>query len=652
MKTRFTLLGLIAVVVIGITAVFVSCQKELNDIVIYRGEVVYKNTTNPFPNLIVKVTNGTDTHCQTLTNDAGQFSLKVRVNEIDGNYYLLAGDSTCVPKMVALGGYGQAEVNLGTIEVEGPTIPTVTTKGLSNISDNKATSGGNVTSDGRSSVTARGVCWSKSEYPTIDGDHTTNGSGKGEFTSQITGLEPGATYYVRAYATNKHGTAYGDQLTLSTTTGLPQVTTDEVSDISATTAVCGGDLAANSGYPITGRGICWSDMTATPTINNDHTEEVATTGKFSSMMINLKRNTTYYVRAYAINEKGVGYGATKTFTTLNGLPTVTTSEVTDVKTTSALGGGNVTSNGGYVITARGLCWSNSSSTPTVSDSHTNEVADMGTFTSLMTNLAANTTYYVRAYATNEVGTSYGASVTFTTGNGLPTVVTLDPDENITSTSITAIGNVTDDGGFAITRRGFVYSTLPYPTLGNSSNIESGSGTGYFSATISNVSPTENTYYIRAYATNMQGTAYGDQITVTPERASYLSLKTMTYGGFTYRIKFMGEMSWYDGNTAIQNAAIGGYNDWYMPDKIEVQAIITAYGLWQKSSTSKLSLSMDGCTSIWTSDQSYNTGYAYYYHLIDTDATSAYLWTWSLCSSTSASFNEKGNIRAIYAVRKY
>jgi len=159
MKTKFTWLGIIAAIIVSISAFFIGCGSDLNDIVIYHGQVVYVNTTNPFADLTVKVTDGYNTHCQTQTDAGGLFSLKVRVSEIDGTYYLLAGDSTCVPKKVVLGGYGQAEVDLGVIEVEGPSLPTVVTTPIQSLTADAATLGGEVQTDGRLSVTARGVCY-------------------------------------------------------------------------------------------------------------------------------------------------------------------------------------------------------------------------------------------------------------------------------------------------------------------------------------------------------------------------------------------------------------------------------------------------------------------------------------------------------------
>lgn len=589
MKRQIIRLGIVvACILISVCTFFISCTDDVNAVIKYVGKVVYAGTTNPFADLEVKVTNGEKIHNVAHTDETGTFSIDVKVEDIDGSYYVLIGDSSCVTKKMELSGYGQAQMDLGTIEIEGPKLPAVTTKSITNISDNTATSGGLVITDGRSSVIARGVCWSKSEYPTIDDEHTQNGSGLGEFNSRITNLEANATYYVRAYATNRIGTAYGEQLTLTSMTGLPQVVTNEVSNIQATTATCGGNVAVNSGYAITARGICWSEKTATPTVNNAHTEEVATTGKFSSMMIGLERNTTYYVRAYATNEKGTNYGGTQTFTTLTGLPTVITANVSDIKATTALCGGDITANGGYTITARGVCWSKTSSTPIIEDSHTNEVADNGVFSSLITGLEANTTYYIRAYATNTIGTAYGDLVIATTTKGLPTVTTTIIGENVTQSTAISGGQVTDDGGFAVTARGVCWNTLPYPTI-NDNKTTDGSGTGYYTSTVTDIDLTSsNTYYIRAYATNQNGTTYGEQRLVTKENWEYKNLPTIEYGGYTYRIyQDIGAMTWDEANTSCENLVYGDYDDWFLPSMVELKHIMTFYkeGWYRKDGTS-------------------------------------------------------------------
>lgn len=101
------------------------------------------------------------------------------------------------------------------------TIPNVTTDNVTAVTSNTAVSGGNVTSAGNGTVSARGVCWSTTQNPTISNSHTSNGSGTGTFASNITGLSANTTYYVRAYAINEAGTAYGEQKTFTTEGGSP-----------------------------------------------------------------------------------------------------------------------------------------------------------------------------------------------------------------------------------------------------------------------------------------------------------------------------------------------------------------------------------------------------------------------------------------------
>ena len=108
--------------------------------------------------------------------------------------------------------YGD-EKSFKTVEV---TLPTVKTNAVTDIKTNSATCGGNVTSDGNATVTARGLCWSISPNPTINDNKTNNGSGTGSFTSTLNGLTGGTKYYVRAYATNEKGTAYGEERSFTT----------------------------------------------------------------------------------------------------------------------------------------------------------------------------------------------------------------------------------------------------------------------------------------------------------------------------------------------------------------------------------------------------------------------------------------------------
>ena len=198
------------------------------------------------------------------------------------------------------------------------TLPVLTTQNVTSITFNSARCGGNITSDGWSKVTARGVCWSTSPNPTINDNKTTNGSGIGNFTSNIAGLAENTTYYVRAYATNSKGTAYGVEKSFTTIeASLPQITTANVTSITTKTAVCGGKVTSEGNLDVTARGVCWS-TSPNPTIEDNKTTDGTGTGSFISIIIGLTANTTYYVRAYATNSKGTAYGEEKSFMTLAG----------------------------------------------------------------------------------------------------------------------------------------------------------------------------------------------------------------------------------------------------------------------------------------------------------------------------------------------
>ena len=194
-------------------------------------------------------------------------------------------------------------------------LPVLTTTLPLDVTSTSATCGGNISSDGGAAVTARGVCWSANQNPTISDSKTTNGQGLGSFTSSITGLSSKTTYYFRAYATNSAGTAYGDWVTITTTAFLPAITTNAVSDLTSIIATSGGDILSDGGAVITSSGICWS-TSQYPTIdNNKIAYNRKETGSFTIRIEGLVANTTYYLRAYVTNSAGTGYGDVISFTT-------------------------------------------------------------------------------------------------------------------------------------------------------------------------------------------------------------------------------------------------------------------------------------------------------------------------------------------------
>jgi len=301
-----------------------------------------------------------------------------------------------------------------------PDLPLLTTTPMTEITETFAKCGGEVTSDNGSPVVARGVCWGISSNPDTTGYHTTDGTGIGTFESVLSGLSPNTQYYVRAYATNIYGTRYANEIEFNTgqSATTPFVSTTAASNITQSSATSGGTVVADGGADVTIRGVCWS-TTPYPTIGDSKTEDGNGTGVFTSSLTGLVANTTYYVRAYATNSAGTSYGSQETFITLTDpvLPTISTDDATDITQTTATSGGNVVSDGGVTVSVRGVCWS-TSPYPTTDDSKTEDGSGTGVFTSSLTGLTANTTYYVRAYAINSIGTAYGSEINFTTSSAL------------------------------------------------------------------------------------------------------------------------------------------------------------------------------------------------------------------------------------------
>ncbi len=194
------------------------------------------------------------------------------------------------------------------------------------------------------------------------------------------------------------------------------VTTKDISLIKADSATCGGNVVDEGGLAVTVRGVCWS-IKPEPTVADRRTADGTGAGAFISVLSELSGGTQYYVRAYATNAWGTSYGDQVKFKTIPIKPVLTTASITSITQTTAVGGGNVLSDGGLTLSARGICWSLTPN-PTLENFKTVDGATTGNFISILQNLTPNTTYYVRAYATNSLGTGYGNEITFKTGSGL------------------------------------------------------------------------------------------------------------------------------------------------------------------------------------------------------------------------------------------
>jgi hypothetical protein len=299
------------------------------------------------------------------------------------------------------------------------------------------------------------------------------------------------------------------------------VTTIETAEISTNQAKAKGDLKMDNKVAIKSYGHCWSATIAEPTpVNGSKTDlgPTETTTNFVSELKELKTNTTYFVRAYAFTQSGTYYGKVLTFKTTDlRAPIVTTTDGINIGTTTAGAKGQVTDLGTGTVTGHGHVISATNQNPTIADTK----IDLGAvnavpkdFESNFSNLKANTLYYTRAFATSNVGTSYGKAVTFTTKSIAPPIVETQDIGSTTSNSSIIYASLNSIGGEAISQHGICWSaTNKLPDLNDQKNqLGSASAAKNFNATLNSLSP-NTTYYVRAYATNSGGTAFGKVLTL-------------------------------------------------------------------------------------------------------------------------------------------
>ncbi|MFO7574750.1 MAG: FISUMP domain-containing protein [Bacteroidales bacterium] len=302
------------------------------------------------------------------------------------------------------------------------------------------------------------------------------------------------------------------------------VMTGSVTGITTTSAIISGEVL-DLGEGASQHGHCYS-TSQSPDISGSKTEfGVPVLGDYSSSLTGLVPETKYYVKAYLSRGKEVVYGNETEFTTASSaLPEVTTAVVTGITSSQAVGGGNVTDQGGTPVTARGICWSTATIT-TITANKTDNGEGHGAFVSDITGLTSGITYYVRAYATNSGGTKLGNEVTFRTLEP-PSPITTQPTE-ITTLSTKLHGQVNTFNfvtdvyfEYGITQAyGSVIQAVESPvSASNPVNV---------SATIVGLSP-NTTYHFRVVANNTQGTTYGNDISFTTAPESVTDIDGNVY----------------------------------------------------------------------------------------------------------------------------
>ncbi|MGS2761508.1 hypothetical protein [Sinomicrobium sp. M5D2P9] len=189
-------------------------------------------------------------------------------------------------------------------------VPELQTSEINNITITTAIVRGTILKDGSSPVTERGVCWGVESSPVKEGRSAEASSVKagGEFTVNIGELQDNTTYYVRAYAVNSTGTAYGEERSFMTQTAdLPVVLTEQRHVTGAETVFVRAEVISDNGFAVTERGVCWSEN-PDATVEDEKISAGEGLGSFMSRVNDLDPDTIYYLRSYATNSKGTAYG--------------------------------------------------------------------------------------------------------------------------------------------------------------------------------------------------------------------------------------------------------------------------------------------------------------------------------------------------------
>ncbi len=426
---------------------------------------------------------------------------------------------------------------------------------------------------GGNSIIQHGHCWSAENEPTIQDSKSILGelTQPTTYKSEITGLLDNTTYYIRSYLTYTNGTVYGTEQSITTLkSGKPVVNTNVVTNVTLYSAQCGGVALADSGLSVLTKGVCW-DTAAVFSIENNLglTNDGDSLGTFQSEITNLQEGIVYNVKAYATNEKGTSYGEIIQFSTVAiNLPAVNTSSPTNITANSAESGGEVTDEGNGSVTARGLCWSLSAN-PSLLDNigYTVDGSGTGSFTSTISSLTDNTTYYLTAYATNEKGTSYGEVLQFTSVEITLPIVSTSIVTAITMNSALCGGIVSSDGNGTVTTRGVCWDINGNPTLESNIGLTSdGNGTGEFSSSLIPLNE-QTTYYVAAYATNEKGISYGNIASFVISIGPCDGLVNFEYEGQMYSVVEIGEQCWMAENLNI-GLRIDGIQDQTDNNQIE------------------------------------------------------------------------------------
>lgn len=398
-----------------------------------------------------------------------------------------------------------------------PVIPIVQTKEVTNIKSNTVSAGGFLSSLGNVTVVSQhGHIWGTSDKLEVSAATKTELGQLEEpsaFNSEITGLKPNQRYYVRAYATNEKGTAYGEVVPFTTSAADMVLTTSEVTDIIHNAATCGGTITDYGGRTVKECGVCWSLKEETVSTNDWKVTGKAEKDKWVCRLEGLSKETGYYARAYVQTSDGaLFYGPIRKFTTTQevNLPSIAKVAITGIDTQGATLQSSVTDKGNSTITACGFCWSTSANPTTENETVACETANAA-FGAKLSGLKDGTKYYVRAYATNAMGTGYSEQAEFTTTAVTVPVWGTASVSSIGRTRVNVSATLVSNGNADITEMGICWATHPESSVYDEKLIcQNGNS---ISTQVTGLQGT-TTYYLRVYAQNAKGIAYSNEVSFT------------------------------------------------------------------------------------------------------------------------------------------
>ena len=312
----------------------------------------------------------------------------------------------------------------------------------------------------------------------------------------------------------------------------PIITSPTVNNITDVSAVLGANVVGTGGSALTNKGIVWSQST-NPVVGEANTTVVQsdelTTGVYSELVQGLPTGVTIYFKGFATNDVGTSYTEEVEFNTsaASGIPVLANPTFSNVGSTTATLGAEITSNGGEDITEYGIVWGTAADPQIDGNGVTKVIKASEDFTGVYTldasSLPTETVIYFRGYAINSVGIAYSNDTSFNNSTEISIPVLDSLSYTIQNgSSVIVQARLTNDGGATISEKGFVWDTLPSPVLGGASVSNatvSGAELGTFSTTLSSL-PTGVTVYLRGYATNSAGTGYtGDTTLVLSEDSS-------------------------------------------------------------------------------------------------------------------------------------